>query len=124
VLLLARAPARQRALIAALRAHRFDVHVLSNAAPALRYALLHRPHAILVDVHPVSGGALRMLETLRKDHWGARVPVIVHSTRHDPALVLGALRAGVRDYLGAGSHPAEVAALLHARITSLRRSYG
>jgi DNA-binding response OmpR family regulator len=77
----------------------FTVLEAQNGAEGLERARKEHPDLILLDLlMPVMDG-LTMLNRLRDDPWGAKVPVIILSNLSDSSAVAQALASGTHDYL-------------------------
>ncbi len=65
----------------------FEVSKQLNGKDGLEWALQNHPDIILLDISmPVMSGS-EMLEKLRQDDWGSKVPVIVLSNISDTATI-------------------------------------
>ncbi len=77
----------------------YKVATAKDGAVGLKTAQLERPDIILLDIiMPVMDG-MTMLQRLRKDKWGAKVPVILLTNLNSAEKVVDALENSVFDYL-------------------------
>ncbi len=75
------------ALSESLSKENFKVSKQLNGKDGLEWALQNHPDIILLDISmPVMSGS-EMLEKLRQDDWGSKVPVIVLSNISDTATI-------------------------------------
>lgn len=70
-----------------------------NGKLGLKEALASKPDIVVTDVHMPEMSGLEMVEELRKDAWGASVPVIVLTVDEALSSINQALAAGVTIYL-------------------------
>lgn len=70
-----------------------------NGKLGLKEALASKPNIVVTDVHMPEMSGLEMVEELRKDAWGAGVPVIVLTVDEALSSINQALAAGVTIYL-------------------------
>lgn len=77
----------------------FDVSTAKNGKEGLDKALSEHPDLILLDIMmPVMGG-IETLKELRRDEWGAEVPVILLTNLDDISKIAEGLEENVQDYL-------------------------
>lgn len=77
----------------------FDVCTAYNGSDGLKLAQQEKPDVILLDViMPIMNG-LEMLETLRKQPWGADICVIMLTARSQAQDVNRATACGISDYI-------------------------
>jgi DNA-binding NarL/FixJ family response regulator len=92
-----------------------DIDVVASAADgqqAIALVALHRPDAILLDLHmPVLNG---IDTTARLSREYPDVAIVILTTYADDASVLAALRAGARSYLTKDADRADIARALHS----------
>ncbi|HSE60878.1 MAG TPA: response regulator [Candidatus Saccharimonadales bacterium] len=83
----------------ALQAVGFTVIQGHNGKEGLELALQHHPDLILTDnLMPIVNG-VDMIVGLRKDEWGARVPVIIMTNMYSADMLNESLQAGATDYI-------------------------
>lgn len=86
-------------LVKKLRLVNVDTLVANNGRNGLHVALAEKPDLILLDiVMPIMSG-IEMLETLREDKWGRKVPVIALTNLSDPYKEKHLRALGVKDIL-------------------------
>jgi len=82
-----------------LTIEKYSVIEASNGKEALELSLERHPDLILLDiVMPVMDG-LSMLQELRKDEWGADVPVILLTNLNDSTKEFESMEMGAFGYL-------------------------
>lgn len=74
----------------------------------LALALEHKPVLIVTDVRMPQMTGLEMITELRKDDWGAKIPVIILTNDESNDSINQALESGVTMYLPKNSPPATV----------------
>lgn len=77
----------------------FDVMSAIDGAQGLELALSKHPDIILLDIIMPRMSGLEVLEKLRKDPWGAQVPVIMLTNVDNPAYTNRAAKLNVSRYL-------------------------
>lgn len=83
----------------ALQGAGFTVIQAHNGKEGLEVALDKHPDLILTDnLMPIVNG-VDMIVGLRKDEWGARVPVIIMTNMYSADMLNESLQAGATDYL-------------------------
>jgi DNA-binding response OmpR family regulator len=87
----------------------FDVYRAGDGEEGLKTALAHHPDIILLDVMMPRVSGIDMLTELRKDSWGAQVPVVILSNLSEQQEGDKAKALGVKEYLvKANFTPAEI----------------
>ena len=77
----------------------YTVHAAANGQEGLNLALEKHPNLVLLDiVMPVMDG-MEMLQELRKDEWGANVPVILLTNLNDSDKEFESMEKGAFGYL-------------------------
>ena len=77
----------------------YNVKTAKDGAVGLKIAIMERPDIILLDIiMPVMDG-MTMLQRLRADEWGRKVPVLLLTNLNSAEKVVDALENGVFDYL-------------------------
>lgn len=77
----------------------FEVQTAKNGEEGLAAALKGHPDVILLDIiMPIMDG-MTMLEELRQDEWGARVPVFLLTNLSEPEKIAQAQENRVKGYL-------------------------
>jgi DNA-binding response OmpR family regulator len=77
----------------------FYVTAVPDGTKALESALEGHPDVILLDIVIPEMDGMAVLDALRKDAWGAKVPIILLTNFSDSARVAEAVSYGVYDYL-------------------------
>jgi two-component system chemotaxis response regulator CheY len=80
-----------------LQAHGHEVVQAENGADAVRQYAEHRPDAVLMDITMPRMNGLAVLKEIRKIDPDARVAMV--TAMGQQAIVLEALRAGVKDFV-------------------------
>lgn len=78
---------------------KFKIFEASNGEVGLDLALKNKPNLILLDLLMPKMGGHKMLETLRKDLWGKKVPVIVLTNQDDVHNIAEAHSGQINDYI-------------------------
>lgn len=95
----------------------FDVMSAIDGAQGLELALLKHPDIILLDIIMPRMSGLEVLEKLRKDPWGASVPVIMLTNVDNPAYTNRATKLNVSRYLTKiNTTPSEIFACVQSLI--------
>lgn len=81
-----------------LEAEGFSVLKATNGAEGLDLAQSKHPDLILLDIMMPKMNGLTMLEKLRADEWGKKVPVIILTNFGDNEKIAEALADGVSEY--------------------------
>ena len=77
----------------------FDVIIATDGQEGLVQAFQRHPDLILLDIIlPVVDG-ITVLDRLRKDAWGSKVPVIILTNLSDAEVINESREKGVSDYL-------------------------
>lgn len=76
-----------------------DVEMAANGKEGLKLALEKHPDLIVTDVHMPEMDGLKMIDELRKNDWGKKVPVVVMTVDEETTSLNKALEAGVTVYL-------------------------
>jgi DNA-binding response OmpR family regulator len=82
-----------------LKANGYKVFSASDGVKGLAEALDKHPHIVVLDMLLPKMNGPKVLEELRKDSWGAKVPVIVLSNMDDSQHIFDTLNNGALDYL-------------------------
>jgi CheY-like chemotaxis protein len=82
-----------------------DVIEASDGEAALRVALTEKPDLIVTDIRMPHMSGLEMLEKLREDNWGAKVPVIILTGDDSNETINKALESGITSYFEKSSDP-------------------
>jgi DNA-binding response OmpR family regulator len=86
-------------IVQALEGTGFTVLQAKNGKEGLEMALQNHPDLVLTDnLMPIVNG-VDMVVGLRKDEWGARVPVIIMTNMYSADMLNESLQAGVTDYV-------------------------
>lgn len=86
-------------LVAMLRGLGHEVSEAQNGQEGLDMALSAKPELIVTDVRMPEMTGLEMIEKLRADEWGARVPVVILTNDETNDSINTALQSGVTTYL-------------------------
>ena len=89
----------RKSLAAALISNELDVETAQNGKDGLRIALDKQPDVIVTDVHMPEMTGLEMIEKLRTDEWGKKVPIIVMTVDEGTESINKAMEAGVTVYI-------------------------
>ena len=77
----------------------FSVFIAIDGAEGLEFALDKHPDLILLDiVMPIMDG-ITVLDRIREDEWGAKVPVLILSNLSDAESIKESKASGINDYL-------------------------
>lgn len=88
----------QEALTEKLIKEGFDVISAGDGADGLRIAYESHPDLILLDITmPVMDGNM-MLEKLRQDSWGSKVPVMILTNRDDSSNISAMINSKINKY--------------------------
>ncbi len=94
-------------LVEEIKGAGFDTSIAYDGKVGLEKALAEHPDLILLDiVMPVMDG-MTMLNELRKDKWGADVPVVMLTNLSDSSKVAEAAKNKTYDYLVKADWPLE-----------------
>lgn len=86
------------ALADTLESEGFTVVRATNGSDGLDLAFRERPNLILLDIVMPQMDGLTLLEKLRADEWGEKVPVIILTNYGDNEKIAEALTDGVSEY--------------------------
>lgn len=92
-------------LVALLKNAGQNVIDAANGKTGLNLALEHKPDLVVTDVRMPELTGLEMIDALRKDSWGKKVPVIILTNDESNASINQALESGVTTYLPKSSAP-------------------
>lgn len=82
----------------------------ANGKDGLKLALEQHPDLVITDVHMPEMGGHDMIEKIRADEWGKKVPIIIMTVDEDTDSINKALAEGVTVYLSkTNSDPAAIA---------------
>jgi DNA-binding response OmpR family regulator len=81
------------------RKEKYQVLLARDGKKGLALALDKHPDLILLDIVMPQMDGLTMLKKLRKDSWGATVPVLILSNLSDSDKIEESMAQGVYDYL-------------------------
>lgn len=99
----------RKTLTAALVAPGRIVESAASGKDGLAKALEVHPDLIITDVHMPEMDGLEMIDRLRKDEWGAKVPIIVMTVDEQATSINKALEAGITVYISKNTtDPAEI----------------
>ena len=82
-----------------LELSKYEVLKAGDGAVGLKKALAEKPDLILLDLVMPNMDGMTMLEKLREDSWGKKVPVIILTNLTSVAETKEAMKKGVNDYL-------------------------
>jgi DNA-binding response OmpR family regulator len=89
----------QELLVTKLKSEKFNVLAASDGIKGLATALEKHPDIVVLDMLLPHMDGIQLLKELRKDTWGAKVPVIVLSNTSDTSRIFDTLNNGALDYL-------------------------
>ena len=89
----------RKSLSAALISNELDVETAQNGKDGLQIALDGQPDMIVPDVHMPEMTGLEMIEKLRADEWGKKVPILVMTVDEGTESINKAMEAGVTVYI-------------------------
>lgn len=99
----------RKSLSAALISNEISVNTANNGKEGLEKALDSQPDLIVTDVHMPEMDGLEMIQKLRADEWGKKVPVLIMTVDEEAESINKALEAGVTVYISKTvSDPAEI----------------
>ena len=77
----------------------FAVLEAADGKEGLKIALKEKPAVILLDLLMPKVDGHEFMDSLRKDSWGAKVPVVVLTNQDDPHNVFYAHDANITEYI-------------------------
>lgn len=89
----------RKSLTAALVSNELTVETADNGKDGLSLALEKHPDLIVTDVHMPELDGLGMIDKLRADEWGKKVPILVMTVDEEAESINKALEAGVTTYI-------------------------
>jgi CheY-like chemotaxis protein len=99
----------RQSLTAALVSNELIVESANNGKDGLKLALEKHPDLVVTDVHMPEMDGLEMIEKLRADEWGKKVPVLIMTIDEEAESINKALSAGVTTYMSKNvSDPASI----------------
>jgi CheY-like chemotaxis protein len=99
----------RQTLTAALVSNELAVESASNGKDGLKLALEKHPDLVVTDVHMPEMDGHEMIEKLRADEWGKKVPVLIMTIDEAAESINKALSAGVTTYMSKNvSDPASI----------------
>jgi CheY-like chemotaxis protein len=82
-----------------LRGRGFDLNTARNGAQALDEVQRHKPDLILMDVMMPEVDGIETCRRLKANPATSSIPVVIVTTKGEPAMVEKAFRAGCNDYI-------------------------
>jgi CheY-like chemotaxis protein len=99
----------RQSLTAALVSNELIVESANNGKDGLKLALEKHPDLVVTDVHMPEMDGLEMIEKLRADEWGKKVPILIMTIDEEAESINKALSAGVTTYMSKNvSDPASI----------------
>lgn len=89
----------RKSLTASLVTNEVKVETALNGKEGLEKAEQLKPNLIITDVHMPEMDGLQMIEKIRKQEWGAKIPIIVMTVDEGTESINKALEAGITVYL-------------------------
>ncbi len=100
----------RKSLAASLISNEVHVETAANGVEGLEKAEKLRPNLLITDVHMPEMDGLVMIDKIREQEWGAKIPVIVMTVDDGTESINKALEAGITVYLSKNTtDPAGVA---------------
>lgn len=100
----------RKSLAATLISNALNVETASNGKEGLDKALKLHPDLVITDIRMPQLDGLEMIEKIRADEWGKKVPVLVMTVDEDTESINKALLAGVTVYISKNvTDPAAIA---------------
>lgn len=99
----------RKSLSAALISNEIVVETATNGKEGLERAIEKQPNLIVTDVHMPEMDGLEMIQKLRADEWGKKVPILIMTVDEEAESINKALEAGVTVYISKNvSDPAAI----------------
>lgn len=99
----------RKSLAAALISNEIAVQTADNGKDGLQAALDNHPDLIVTDVHMPEMDGLAMIDMIRGDEWGKKVPILIMTVDEEAESINKALAAGVTVYISKNvSDPASI----------------
>ena len=99
----------RKSLSAALVSNELNVETAENGKEGLKKALESQPNLIVTDVHMPELDGHQMIQKLRADEWGKKVPILIMTVDEEAESINKALEAGVTVYISKNvSDPAAI----------------
>lgn len=99
----------RKSLSAALVTNEIQVETVANGRDGLEASLDKHPDLIVTDVHMPEMDGLEMIEKIRADEWGKKVPILIMTVDEEAESINKALEAGVTVYISKNvSDPAAI----------------
>ena len=95
-------------LVALLKNAGQNVLEAANGKSGLAAALEQKPDLVVTDVRMPEMTGLEMINALREDEWGQKVPVIILTNDESNTSINQALESGVTTYLPKSSTPNDI----------------
>lgn len=89
----------RKSLAAALVSNEITVETADDGKEGLKLALEKHPDIIVTDVHMPQLSGLEMIDKIRADEWGKKVPILVMTIDENAESINKALEAGVTVYI-------------------------
>lgn len=89
----------RKSLAASLITNEVRVETASNGKEGLEMAEKLRPDLLITDVHMPEMDGLQMIDKIRENEWGTKIPVIVMTVDEGTESINKALEAGITVYL-------------------------
>lgn len=89
----------RKSLAATLKSNEHEVFTADNGKDGLKLALEKHPDLIATDVHMPQMDGLEMIDHIRKDEWGKKVPILIMTVDEAAESINKALEAGVTVYI-------------------------
>ncbi len=98
-----------------LRQDAHEVHLARNGGEATRALEKLRPDLVLLDYNLPGNPGPRVCEQMRKQRFGAAVPIFILTVRNKLRDIETAFHAGATDYIYKTSSCDELAAIIHRK---------
>lgn len=100
----------RKSLGAMLTTVEVSVLTATNGKEGLELALKEQPNLVITDVHMPEMDGHQMIEKIRANEWGKKVPIVIMTVDENTDSINKALEAGVTVYLSkANADPAIIA---------------